>query len=176
MTWRQFGSKIAKHLIRAIFVGVKTALISIIIFGLVWACASTDTPKAPDDTNTQVTTNDASELAMLMRTIHEDAKSWRETIESGDLVSQEIDIYQKMVESTPTKPEVKGPAFEGFAKHYQMQIDSLTAAKDITLAADAYNNLVSSCITCHDSFCPGPVKTIKKLYISDTGGLSQLDK
>lgn len=120
--------------------------------------------------------SDASELAMLMRTIHEDAKSWRATIQDGDLVVEDVDIYQKMVESTPTKPEVKGPAFEGFAKHYQMQIDSLTAAKDISLAAGAYNNLVSSCITCHESFCPGPVKTIQKLYISDVEGLSQLDK
>ncbi|MCA1762538.1 MAG: hypothetical protein LC664_06060 [Flavobacteriales bacterium] len=155
---------------------MKTAFLSFLILALVWACASSGKTDADEKPKADMNQSDASELALLMRTIHQDAKSWRAAIENGDLVSREIDIYQKMVESTPTKPDVKGPAFEGFAKHYQMQIDSLTAAKDISLAADAYNNLVSSCITCHESFCPGPVKTIKKLYISDAGGLSQLDK
>jgi cytochrome c556 len=109
-----------------------------------------------------------SELAILMRQIHKDAKLWRAKIVNGELVTDSVAIYSALVESKPTKPEVKGPAFEGMAANYQSQLDAFLAAEDIDLAKSAYNNLVGACISCHQSYCPGPVKTIKKLYVPES--------
>lgn len=109
-----------------------------------------------------------SELAKLMRNIHKDAKQWRSKIVNGEMVTDSVSVYDALVQSTPTKSEVKGPVFERMAANYQTQLDAFLAAKDIDLAKSAYNNLVGACISCHQSYCPGPVKTIKKLYVPDS--------
>lgn len=108
-----------------------------------------------------------SELALLMREIHEDAKSWREALNKGTFEQDSISVYKLLVESTPTDEAVEGPIFDGFALNYQLALDSLMQAKNIDLAKVKYNNLVTACITCHQTYCPGPVKTIKKLYFPE---------
>ncbi len=108
-----------------------------------------------------------SELAVLMREIHEDAKQWRKSLEKGELVKGDAEIYTEMVESTPTNKNVQGPAFEGFSKYYQERLSAFMAATDLEAGKEAYNGLVSACVQCHQNYCHGPIPTIEKLYISD---------
>ena len=108
-----------------------------------------------------------SELALLMREIHANSKEWRQAIIDGDFEGDSIYVYDLLTNSTPTKEEVGGPTYEGFAAFYQTRLDSLMSLKSIELASGSYNNLVSACIQCHEEYCPGPIKTIKKLYISE---------
>ncbi|MCZ4409614.1 hypothetical protein O3Q51_12395 [Cryomorphaceae bacterium 1068] len=144
-----------------------TILLTILVF--IWSCSevSEETAQAPVE-QVAIMTPEFSELANLMKQIHKDAKNWRKQIVNGEMVIDSVSIYDALIESTPTKPEVKGPVFEGMAANYQSQLDAFLAAEDIDIAKSAYNNLVGACISCHQSYCPGPVKTIKKLYVPES--------
>lgn len=136
---------------------------------IVWSCTETESPAKMDQAAVaEIKMAEFSELAKLMRQIHKDAKSWRKQIVDGELVTDTVSIYTALIESTPTKEEVQGPVFEGMAANYQVQLDAFLSAEDIDLAKSAYNNLVGTCISCHQSYCPGPVKTIKKLYVPES--------
>ncbi len=147
---------------------MKHLSILLAILLLIWSCSdiTEETTREPLQ-QAGVMTPEFSELANLMKQIHKDAKNWRQQIVNGELVTDSVSIYDALVESTPTKPEVKGPVFEGMAANYQTQLDAFLAAEDIDLAKSAYNNLVTACVSCHQTYCPGPVKTIKKLYVKD---------
>ena len=133
----------------------------------VWACSEGEKEAATEEKQ-EVKMAEFSELALLMKKIHLDAKDWKASLESGEMIEDSIAIYKLLVESTPTKAEVKGPVFEGFAASYQANLDAFLAAEDIDLAKSAYNNLVSTCVTCHQSYCPGPIPTIEKLYLPES--------
>ncbi|HKK39382.1 MAG TPA: hypothetical protein VJ949_08185 [Cryomorphaceae bacterium] len=138
-----------------------------IILLIIWSCSQVTAEKSSENEEMpEMKMAEWSELAKLMRQIHKDAKDWRKQIVDGELVTDTVSIYAALIESTPTKEEVKGPVFEGMAANYQTQLDAFLAAEDIDLAKSAYNNLVGACISCHQSYCPGPVKTIQKLYVT----------
>lgn len=140
-----------------------------IIVIVIWSCQEAGSQSSQDpEVMSEIKMAEFSELAKLMRDIHKDAKQWRSKIVNGEMVTDSVSVYDALVQSTPTKSEVKGPVFEGMAANYQTQLDAFLAAKDIDLAKSAYNNLVGACISCHQSYCPGPVKTIKKLYVPDS--------
>lgn len=132
---------------------------------IVFACAENQDDKAKSKSEMKMA--EFSELALLMKEIHEDAKKWRAKLEAGENPSDTLQIYEKLVTSTPTKAEVKGPVFESFASLYQARLDSMFYAGDLNVAKDAYNDLISSCVDCHGQYCPGPIPTIEKLYISE---------
>ncbi|MFT4771391.1 MAG: cytochrome c556 [Cryomorphaceae bacterium] len=141
----------------------------VIIVIVIWSCQEAGSQSSQDpEVMSEIKMAEFSELAKLMRNIHKDAKQWRSKIVNGEMVTDSVSVYDALVQSTPTKSEVKGPVFEGMAANYQTQLDAFLAAKDIDLAKSAYNNLVGACISCHQSYCPGPVKTIKKLYVPDS--------
>ena len=102
-----------------------------------------------------------SELALLMRKIHADAKVMR-----SDLINEDRDlVYDPSIEfilnASPTRPSVQGPDFEAFSKYYIQKTQELVENGD----EEDYNKMVESCIACHQEFCPGPIKTINKLRI-----------
>lgn len=116
------------------------------------------------ETSSAIVESVPSELAMLMKAIHEDAKSWRNAIAHDSLSVDSLDIYLQLVSAIPTDADVKGPAFEGFASLYQSAFDRLVVAAGTDTARNAYDALVATCVSCHRSYCPGPVATIEKLY------------
>ena len=102
-----------------------------------------------------------SELALLMRFVHDQAKSLK-----GEVVNaQALPDYNKEIEfitsANPTRPSVQGPEFEAFARYYIEKNKNVFEAP----GKDSYNDMIESCVACHNEFCPGPVRTIKKLTI-----------
>lgn len=146
---------------------MKTIWVLIFIGTLMWACTQIESPTTPATESNELKMAEWSELALLMRDIHEDAKDWRASIDSGKLIQDSMAIYDTMVNSTPTDSLVTGPVFEGFSRNYQSSLDSFLLAGNIELAKVKYNNLVTACISCHQEYCPGPIKTIKKLYFPE---------
>ncbi len=131
---------------------------------IVYACSS---DKGKDDAlaNTTMKMTQPSELALLMKEIHVNAKNWRDDLMQGKLPADSTEIYNRIVGSTPTNPNVTGPVFDGFSMNYQGALDGFLEANNIDLAREAYNNMVTACIQCHQSYCTGPIPTIKKLYV-----------
>ncbi len=117
----------------------------------------------PDSVNP----NGTSELAKLMRDMHVHAANVRDSI----LHNRPIGVYpvrfEKMYTANATDPKVRSVAFDGFTANY------LSGLKNIYTAADSrrhsFNQMVEQCITCHNQYCTGPVKTISKLKIPEAG-------
>lgn len=110
----------------------------------------------------QKTQGQDSELALLMRQMHVDAKEIKEEIINDNSLSDYNLNNDFLLDATPTKSNVKGVKFESMARYYLQKSDSLYHNP----TKGSYNQMVESCIVCHQAFCPGPVKTIKKLKIN----------
>lgn len=103
-----------------------------------------------------------SELALLMRDMHLEAKALRLAIQNKETLHDFNLNNDFILNATPTKANVKGQEFDAMARYYLQKSDSLSQFQD----KESYNDMVESCIVCHQAFCPGPVKTIKKLNIN----------
>ena len=112
------------------------------------------------DTMSNYTAQD-SELALLMREIHENAKLLKLLLQNGDDLKPYGSDFNFILEAQPTRPAVQGPEFESFARYYIKMNEDVYSDPSI----ENYNSLVESCVACHQEFCPGPIKTIKKLHI-----------
>lgn len=102
-----------------------------------------------------------SELALLMRDIHAQAKVLKTHVVKKEELPNFMNSISFIVDATPTKDNVQGPEFKAMALYYLQNNEKLYSNPD----SEKYNEMIESCIACHQSFCPGPIKTIKKLTI-----------
>lgn len=106
-----------------------------------------------------------SELASIMRELHDEAKQRKSTLEKGELAEANSQLIFQMITAEPTEPHMVGPAFEPHAQAFIASYGQLNIATDVATQIDAHNNLVKSCVACHMNFCQGPIPRIEKLYI-----------
>lgn len=144
---------------------MKAPIILILILALIWSCASETEPELAMVVKSEMKMAEVSELARLMKKMHKDAKLWRKAVIDGQDINDSTDFYAAITTSQPTKSDIQDPAFHGMAKYYQENLDAFLNTEDVNLSTASYNNLISACITCHQSYCTGPIPTIKKLYI-----------
>lgn len=106
--------------------------------------------------------NGDSELALLMRSMFEEALYVKQQIENGQPVKITVD-HEKILTAHATEPEkAASPEYKAFAQTYLMTIENLKKAAPEDLP-DLYDNLVASCSTCHQDLCPGPLVRIDQL-------------
>jgi cytochrome c553 len=103
----------------------------------------------------------SSELALLMRFAHEQAKLLRSDIVQKKELSEYDSQIEFITNAEPTRPSVQGPEFEAFARYYI----SMNQKAFEKLDKHNYNEMIASCVACHNEYCPGPIRTIKKLAI-----------
>lgn len=111
-----------------------------------------------------------SELAQIMRNIHDEAKSRKASLEQGELGAANSDLAFGMITAKPTEPHMVGPAFEPHAKAFMKSYAAIASTQSVADQIDAHNNLVKSCVACHMNFCQGPIPRIEKLYIEGAEG------
>ncbi|MGE0562168.1 MAG: hypothetical protein AB7O47_10150 [Flavobacteriales bacterium] len=109
--------------------------------------------------------NGDSELALLMRKMYDDADAIKTLITNneGNITQEYINELERIHTATPTEANVKTPEFEAYTKLMIEQANSLFSSE--TNRAEGFNSLVNRCVECHQSFCPGPIKKIRKLTI-----------
>ena len=131
---------------------------------------SCDTTEEPASTGKKSTwspkMDEPSELAQIMRDLHEEGLQRKASLEKGELFSGSVDNLLKMIAATPTEPHMKGPAFEPHALAFNASYAAIQSASTVTQQIDAHNNLVTSCVACHTNFCQGPISRIELLYIN----------
>ena len=110
--------------------------------------------------------DEPSELAQIMRDLHEEGLQRKASLENGELFSGSVDNLLKMIAATPTEPHMKGPAFEPHALAFNASYAAIQSASTVNQQIDAHNNLVKSCVACHTNFCQGPISRIELLYIN----------
>lgn len=143
---------------------IKSLLILFVIL-LFAVTACNEAVKIEDRSSKNMMTGSNAELAIIMRKIHEDAKKLKKEINSADdLAGHAPEYLQNIIGAETTDSTVEGPLFDAFAESYINNIQAIYA--DTTGAhKDLYNAAIATCVECHGEFCPGPVKTIEKLYI-----------
>ena len=109
--------------------------------------------------------NGDSELALLMRKMFEDGEDIKALIvnNEGNITEEYIQELERIHTATPTDADVKTPEFEAYTKLMINEANELFSSDSNRV--QGFNNLVNRCIECHQSFCPGPIKRIKKLTI-----------
>lgn len=108
-----------------------------------------------------------SELTLYMRNMETEAKQWREQVIAGQQLQLPNGILDSITNAGPTAYKIRDKEkFNAHATFFQQHIDSLETAPKESLS-ERYNLMVTACIDCHKSFCPGPIKRIKKLYIAE---------
>ena len=106
-----------------------------------------------------------SELAVIMRAIHQEGIDRKASLEKGMLSTANSSLIFNMITAQPTEPHMVGPAFEPHAQSFIYSYSEIASATSVPAQIEAHNNLVKSCVACHMNFCQGPISRIEKLYI-----------
>lgn len=107
--------------------------------------------------------NERSELAILMRSMYEDLVAEKELLSKGENSEVKwMEKYGNLVEATPTDKKHTGPDFEAFGKSFLVTLKAYEKAEKEN-NIQLYNNVITSCMSCHQKHCPGPMAAIRKL-------------
>lgn len=110
--------------------------------------------------------NGDSELALLMRDMHEDGLLTKQQI--LERMTPEVKVkYHQLHTADATEPEkAASETYKSFATYYEATVKSLLESNDAN-RAESYQTMVDACMSCHQELCPGPMRKIKRLYLSD---------
>lgn len=107
---------------------------------------------------------EASELAALMRRMHDENKALREEIMEGNYPTSYPEDYSNIHTAQATNPRDINETFHGLAQVYLENMDQIIEAEGEAVVS-AFNNMVNTCISCHQLYCQGPIPRIRKLRI-----------
>lgn len=109
--------------------------------------------------------DDASELAILMRTMANHTDSVKASLKRGGKLPPRPDV-SRLLTATPTEGMHIDPiTYPTFSADYVKKLEALYKAPKKE-RPKAYNALVQSCANCHGVHCPGPLMRIKKMYVA----------
>lgn len=118
----------------------------------------------PEQTETEffVSPNESSELAILMRDMFDDAMRMKGELEVGKKPTPGVDI-ERILTAEATEPEKAASLeYKAFAEAY-IHVTSQMKEANHAQASEVFDEMVESCITCHQQLCPGPIRKISKL-------------
>ncbi len=142
---------------------MRLILWSFVIF-LLAACGANNEEKAPV-VNSAI--KQKSELAILMRTMHDTLKYYQKEVAAG--ARPDIDFhsfFSKIQTATPTDSSDSGPKFQAFATYYLNELNTWQLSPDSS-NVDHYNMMVEACVICHQEYCFGPIPMINRLKVSE---------
>ena len=118
--------------------------------------------------------NGDSELALLMRAMHENGMEVKQQLLAGEIPELNVDC-EKLLTAKATEPEkVATPLYAGYAKAYESAVKSFKHEFNDNRIG-TYKTMVDACMNCHREVCPGPMVKIKKMYLSEKE-LASLEK
>lgn len=107
--------------------------------------------------------NGESELALLMRDMETEVKRIRDQIERGEAVTAQRD-FSLLLTAVPTREDMKPVTFPEYANGFLDAYERMASVPP-GMQQTAYEDLVNSCLNCHQQSCKGPIVRISKLYI-----------
>ncbi len=107
--------------------------------------------------------NNAKPMALMMRQMAQNADSMRAQLLRGETLDSLRYPFIRFYLAEPTDPTVLEPKFYENARLFQEAYKALFAhPKEQT---KYYNLMIGKCANCHESYCSGPLKKIRKLYL-----------
>jgi cytochrome c553 len=137
----------------------------IAFFTAVVACQSGAEAPAAEATAEKPQMYEYSELAALMEKMYQDNAALKKEIEAGKVPQSFPEDFLRMHDAEATDPNDKNDTYHALAKVYLSQMDSIVQSPDAAHAKRAFNNMVTTCVNCHQVFCQGPIPRIQKLRI-----------
>ncbi len=113
---------------------------------------------------TDINPNGSSELSALMREMYDHALAARKNIIENKKPGAFPEKFKNIYSAVPTDENTKNKYYDYFADLYLMSLDRLAKSRS-SEASENFKNLVSACIACHTTHCPGPMPMIKKLAL-----------
>ena len=107
-----------------------------------------------------------SELALLMREMYDNQLTYKEFIEQEKLITDFPEEYKKMHTATPTDKNLRTVDFQAMSTAYLNTFQSFIDSKNTEEQKKNYQTMIQMCISCHQNYCPGPIKKIKKLELN----------
>jgi cytochrome c556 len=109
-----------------------------------------------------------SALAATMQAMTADMEALKIKAQDGTLTLSDVESLRKAHESIktdqPTKPEEIKESFPSFAEAYLANLDNLYQAiqnkGDVAAQIEAFNAVITTCESCHQQHCPGPLERI----------------
>ncbi|MFN3801527.1 hypothetical protein [Belliella pelovolcani] len=108
--------------------------------------------------------NQDAPLALLMREMFLDMEEMKEGIVEGKKIKSYLEKHKELLTAKPTDAKVKTEHFNTVGMAYLANLRTLEEGSEDALL-DNYKSLVSTCLACHTSYCPGPVKRINLLKL-----------
>jgi hypothetical protein len=137
-------------------------LVSIVLLSFVTWLGCTNQPSS----GKMINPNGDSELALLMRQMFEEGMVTKQQIIDGEIPDLKVS-YQHIHTAQPTEEgKTSTTEYMLFAKAYEASVERLMAAAPDE-RVEAYQNMVNTCMNCHETVCPGPMVKIKKMYLSE---------
>ncbi len=123
---------------------------------------NTEAVKAPNTDKAAVRT--VSELAVFMRNMHSELKVARQFVKDSVVIPDTVWLdFAKVVEMESTAGMIKDQDhFNGYAQLFLQRVKELKDDPSV----EAYNAVISNCVSCHQNYCMGPITKIKKLEIN----------
>jgi hypothetical protein len=109
--------------------------------------------------------NQTKPMALMMRTMVKNAGLMREQIQKGETLDSLKFPFIRFYLVEPTDPSVLEPVFFENARLFQQAYHDLF--RHPAEQTKYYNLMVGKCINCHESYCSGPLKRIRKLMITE---------
>lgn len=134
-----------------------TAIISFLLLVVLMATSSFKTKQAED-------------LSALMDRITKETKLLKKQIDSGKTNGKIFrnygDDYQTILTANPSDPSKKGEQFNDFALSFLKETERLRTSKEDGIKKQ-YNAVITACINCHSTYCPGPITMLKKMKVAE---------
>jgi len=130
-----------------------------------YSCTS-KVKETKDDAHNTPIMREVSELVGLMLEMETDIKLIRSgLIDDSTTLQLNGKTYENLFTSKTSKDVKIDSAFVANGNSFLNELNLLSQASTRDAARTFFNNAVNACVSCHESYCPGPVARIKKLRI-----------
>jgi hypothetical protein len=118
------------------------------------------------DANAGMKQDKTSELAILMREMFDFTTALKTNISNKADLGKFPKEQKKMHTAVATDPSVKTGKYTAMANEYMHNL-ALLYKTPVAKQKVQFNLVITNCVSCHRSFCPGPIKRINTLKFAD---------
>lgn len=109
--------------------------------------------------------NQDKPMALMMRQMADNAQLMKEKLEAGETLTAQQFPFIRFHLVEPTDPNILQPQFYENARLFQEAHKAMVEAPMAT-QKELYTAYINQCINCHQTYCSGPLKRIRKLVLT----------
>ncbi len=132
------------------------------LFFILISCSSSAKEENADGSS--LNPNGDSELAILMREMFVFTQKSKEAVEQQTMIPPLPENFKRIITAKKTDESLDTSIFNSHALNYMRNLEKLYNVEKAN-QRNQFNNIITSCVVCHENFCGGPIKRIRKFYI-----------